>query len=150
ERVADVGPGYEAAWLTGFTDQAWPEPARGNPLLPRALTRKYEMPWSTPQEARARSARGLDRLSRRVATLVASWPARVYDFEAEPSPALRDWPELDAAEIAGGAPHAPTRRRETVIDRAPAVAGTQLHGGTGFLNRQARCPLRAFCEDRLG
>ena len=39
-------------------------------LLPRALQRKHEMPWSTPQDARARSARALDRLSRRVTTLV--------------------------------------------------------------------------------
>lgn len=150
ERVANVGPGYDAVWLTGFTDQAWPEPARGNPLLPRALQRRHEMPFSTPQDARARSARSLERLSRRVATLVASWPARVYDFEAEPSPALRDWREVDAAEIAVDGPRAPARRRETLIDRAPPVAGTQLYGGAGLLNRQARCPLRAFCEDRLG
>lgn len=150
ERVADVGPGYDAAWLTGFTDQAWPEAARGNPLLPRALQCKHGLPWSTPQDARARSARALDRLSRRVTTLVASWPARVYDFEAEPSPVLRDWRDLDAAEIAVDGPRAPARRRETVIDPAPAVAAAQLHGGAGVLNRQARCPLRAFCEDRLG
>jgi ATP-dependent helicase/nuclease subunit B len=148
ERMADVGPGYDAVWLTGFTDQAWPETARGNPLLPRALQRKHEMPSSTPQDARARSARALDRLSRRVTTLVASWPARVYDFEAEPSPALRHWRDLDAAEIAVERPRA-ARRRETVIDRAPAIGGAQLHGGAGVLNRQARCPLRAFCEYRL-
>jgi len=150
ERVTDVGPGYDAAWLTGFTDQAWPEAARGNPLLPRALLRKHEMPWSTPQDARARSARALDRLSRRVTTLVASWPGRVYDFEAEPSPVLHDWRELDAAEIVVDGPRASARRRETVVDRAPTVTGTQLHGGAGVLNRQARCPLRAFCQYRLG
>ncbi len=32
-RIDDVGPGYEAAWITGFTDASWPEPARCNPLL---------------------------------------------------------------------------------------------------------------------
>jgi probable DNA repair protein len=149
ERVTDVGPGYDAAWLTGFTDQAWPEAARGNPLLPRALQRKHELPWSTPQDARARSARALDRLSRRVTTLVASWPARVYDYEAEPSPVLHDWRDLDVAEIALDGPR-PTRLRETVSDHAPAIVGAQLHGGAGVLNRQASCPLRAFCEHRLG
>ena len=150
ERVTDVGPGYDAAWLTGFTDQAWPEAARANPLLPMALQRKHEMPWGTPQDGRARSARALDRLSRRVPTLVASWPARVFDFETLPSPALHDWRELDAAEIVVDGARAPARRRETVIDRAPAVTGAQLHGGAGVLNRQSRCPLRAFCEYRLG
>jgi ATP-dependent helicase/nuclease subunit B len=149
ERVEDVGPGYDATWLTGFTDQAWPEPARANPLLPRALQRRHEMPWSTPDDARARSARALERLARRVPTLVASWPARVFDYETEPSPALRDWGELETAGLSFNRPRA-ARRRETVVDRAPALAGTELHGGAGVLSRQARCPLRAFCEYRLG
>jgi probable DNA repair protein len=150
ERISDVGPGYDAAWLTGFTDQAWPEAAGGNPLLPRALQRKHEMPWSTPQDARTRSARALDRLSRRVSTLVASWPARVYDYETEPSPVLNDWRDLDLAELVVDGPRSTARLRETVIDRPPAIAGVHLHGGVSVLNRQARCPLRAFCEDRLG
>ena len=146
ERVADVGPGYDSAWLTGFTDQAWPEPARANPLVPRALQRRLEMPWSTPADVRARAARTLDRLSRRVSTLIASWPARVYDYETEPSPALDGWPDLDAAEP----PRARrTRARETVVDRAPPLGRAELRGGTGVLNKQALCPLRAFCEYRL-
>jgi len=146
ERIADVGPGYDAAWLTGFTDQAWPEPARSNPLLPHALQRRLEMPWSTPGDVRARAARMLDRLSRRVTTLVASWPGRVYDYETEPSPALRGWPDLEVPEPR----HArPERARETVVDRAPPLRAAELRGGTGVLNKQARCPLRAFCEYRL-
>jgi ATP-dependent helicase/nuclease subunit B len=146
ERVADVGPGYDAAWLTGLTDDGWPEPARSNPLLPRALQRRLEMPWSSPGDARARAARTLDRVRRRVTTLVASWPARVYDYETEPSPALRGWPELDVPE----SPRAHRgRARETVVDRAPPLRAGELRGGTGVLNKQARCPLRAFCEYRL-
>jgi probable DNA repair protein len=146
ERVADIGPGYDAAWVTGLTDQAWPEPARLNPLLPRALQRRLEMPWSSPGDVRARAGRMLDRLSRRVTTLVASWPARVYDYETEPSPALRDWPDLDVPEPQRGRPG---RARETVVDRAPPLGDAELRGGTGVLNKQARCPLRAFCEYRL-
>ena len=48
EHVDDVGPGYDAVWVTGFTDAAWPEPARGNPLLPLALQRAHGMPYSSP------------------------------------------------------------------------------------------------------
>ena len=151
ERLDDVGPGYDAAWLTGFTDRSWPEPPRCNPLLPRALQRRHGMPWCTPDDARERSDRSLERLSRRVGTLVASWPARVFDYETEPSPALRDWDDLDAADLALHAPRPRAlRRRETVADAAPAIVGTELHGGVGVLSRQSRCPLRAFCEYRLG
>jgi len=150
-RVEDVGPGYAAAWLTGFTDQAWPEPARVNPLLPLALQRRHGMPWSSPQDARERSARAIERLARRVSTLVASWPARVFDYETEPSPALRAWADLDATELAFDKPRASASRpRETVPDHAPPLMGPELRGGAGVLARQARCPLRAFCEYRLG
>jgi probable DNA repair protein len=153
-RIEEVGPGYEAAWVTGFTDTHWPEPPRGNPLLPRGLQRAHRMPRSSPQDARDRSALSLDRLVRRVPDLVISWPARVYDFETEPSPAIRRWPQITRQEIDAALGSRPDRAqipaRETVADLAPPLLGSVLRGGTGVLGRQARCPLRAFCEDRLG
>src|SRR5688572_5851163 len=99
EGIDDVGPGYDAVWVTGFTDAAWPEPARGNPLLPLALQRAHALPYSTPADAHERSARALARLRRRTRDLVVSWPARVYDYDTEPSPAIRLWPTLGADEI---------------------------------------------------
>ena len=40
--------------------------------------------------------------------------------------------------------------RETLADAAPPFAGARVAGGTAALGRQARCPVRAFCQDRLG
>jgi probable DNA repair protein len=152
ERVDDVGPGYDAVWAAGFTDAAWPEPPHGNPLLPVALQRAHGMPYSSPRDAQERSARALARLVRRSRELVVSWPARVYDYETEPSPAIRDWPELSVGELTALTAPRPLRvaARETVADVAPPVAGTRAPGGAGALGRQARCPLRAFVQDRLG
>jgi len=151
-RVDDVGPGYDAVWVTGFTDAAWPEPPRGNPLLPIALQRAHGMPYASPRDAQERSARALERLVRRSRELVISWPARVYDYETEPSPAIRDWPTFSPAELDALTAARPLRAaaRETVADPAPRFSGTRVPGGTGVLGRQARCPLRAFCQDRLG
>jgi len=151
-RVDDVGPGYDAVWVTGFTDAAWPEPPHGNPLLPVALQRTHGMPYSSPRDARERSARSLARLVQRCPDLVISWPARVYDHETEPSPAIRDWPTLAAGELdALTAPRGlRTAARESLADPAPPLAGTRAPGGAGALGRQARCPLRAFLQDRLG
>jgi RecB family exonuclease len=151
--IEDVGPGYDAVWVAGFTDAVWPEPPHGNPLLPLALQRAHEMPYSSPRESQARSARKLDRLVQRTGELVISWPARVYDFETEPSPAIRAWPTLEVDELAALATTRPprsARARETVSDPAPPFTAARLPGGTGALRRQARCPIRAFCRDRLG
>ncbi len=149
-RIEQVGPGYAATWATGFTDAYWPEAPTGNPLLPRALQRAHGMPRATPQDARDRSARSLERLACRVPELIVSWPARVYDYETEPSPAIRDWASA-ADEIATLVVPArsPTRTRTAVRDAAPPFRGTELPGGAGMLNRQARNPLLAFCRDRL-
>lgn len=153
ERIEEVGPGYAAAWLTGFTDTHWPQAARPNPLLPRALQRAHGMPWCSPADADRRSAQSLERLLRSVPEVVASWPSRVYDYETEPSPALSSWPELSGAELDGLARprRSPAQRaRESLVDAAPPLAGSDVPGGTGMLRRQARCPLRAFAEYRLG
>jgi ATP-dependent helicase/nuclease subunit B len=149
--IDDVGPGYDAVWVTGFTDTAWPEPPRGNPLLPIALQRAHGMPYSSPRDAQQRSARALERLVARSRELVVSWPARVYDYETEPSPAIRDWPAIAAAELDALTAIRPLRTaaRETIVDEAPPLLGTRVPGGTGALGRQARCPVRAFCQDRL-
>jgi RecB family exonuclease len=151
--LRDVGPGYAAVWVTGFTDAFWPEGPQGNPLLPLALQRAHALPYSSPRDAEERSAQALARLLNRTPKVVASWPARVYDYEAEPSPAIRSWPQLSAREIdeltaATGA--LSDVARETVEETVPAFTGTRLPGGAGALGRQARCPLRAFCQDRLG
>ena len=150
-RIDDVGPGYSAVWVTGFTDAAWPEPPRGNPLLPLTLQRQHDMPYSSPRDADERSQQSLARLVSRCRNLVVSWPARVYDYETEPSPAIRLWPlltsdELHALRSDASLPHAV---RETIADVPPPFSG-RVPGGTGALGRQARCPVRAFCQDRLG
>ena len=150
--IEDVGPGYDAVWVTGFTDAAWPRPAHGNPLLPLALQRAHGMPYASPRDAQQRSEGALERLVRRSRELVVSWPARVYDYETEPSPALRDWPALSAGELDALTAGRPLRAatRETIADDAPPLAAARVAGGTGALGRQARCPLRAFYQDRLG
>jgi probable DNA repair protein len=150
--IDDVGPGYGAVWVTGFTDAAWPQPARGNPLLPLALQRAHGMPHASPRDAQERSARALERLVQRSGELVISWPARVYDYETEPSPAIRDWPGLSSLDIDALTTARPLRAaaRETLVDPAPPLRAPRVRGGTGALGRQARCPLRAFYQDRLG
>jgi hypothetical protein len=110
------------------------------------------MPYCSPRDAHERSERALERLVHRSPELVVSWPARLYDYEAEPSPAIRLWPALEphVIEALKTTRAVPTAARETIADAAPPFVGTRVAGGTAMLGRQARCPLRAFCQDRLG
>ncbi|HEX5419823.1 MAG TPA: PD-(D/E)XK nuclease family protein [Gammaproteobacteria bacterium] len=153
ENLADVGPGYEAAWVTGLTATAFPRGVALNPLLPRSLQVGHGMPWASPQDALARSRNLLISLNGFVGEAVFSWPARENDNIAEPSPLIAEVPELDPGvleEVGRMRPAVRPRRRETVVDPLVPAPGGPLAGGTRALNATARCPLRAFCEFRLG
>ncbi len=66
-------------------------------------------------------------------------------------PVLRARPTGPAGQPHPLSPTAPRlRRRERLPDPAPALATAALPGGIAALNAQASCPLRAFCEHRLG
>lgn len=154
--VDAVGPGYGCVWVTGLTDRHWPAPARLNPLLPRALQVAHRMPSATPADALAACRRAMDRLRRRAAHLVLSWPQRVHEHDAQPSGLLRAVPRTSAAGLGlaelGSAARSTydATRLEQLEDPPPPLEGARIEGGSSTLNLQSRCPLRAFCESRLG
>ena len=151
-----VGPGYQSVWVTGLSDRHWPPPPRINPLLPRELQVRHGMPDATPRDALERARRALERLRARVDQLVLSWPEQVLEQATEPSPLIRGLPsETPSALGLPGQSPAPLPRfdptRIEVLEDSPSpLTGKRVSGGAGTLNKQARCPLRAFCEGRLG
>lgn len=156
--IDDVGPGYAGLWVAGATDARVPRPVELRPFLPPALQIEAGFRYASPQDALQRSVALLERLTTRVPDVIYSWPEHVRDEPATPSPLLRALPAYSAAyrndaarrsRSRGDAPGHP-RRRERLPDPAPALAGEALPGGVAALNTQSGCPLRAFCEHRLG
>jgi probable DNA repair protein len=156
QRVAAIGPGFAGAWVTGMTEQGWPELPRPNPLVPWSLQLAHGMPAARPGAALATAMLELERLRRRVHELVLSCPVRVLDQPQVPHPRFGVW----SATATGPTPTAsrPTfvasrigaRARETASDPVPALRGRHIPGGARTLELQASCPLRAFGEARLG
>lgn len=147
-RVEEVGPGFDGIWLTGCTNLNWPRPARLNPLLPRRLQQTHAMPWSSPHDALDRSRRALGALLERAPEVVVSWPAQALEQPAEPSPLIAALPDRPRRVQTPSAVE--PRALERLEDRPPPLASTTIRGGAAALNAQARAPLRAFCEHRLG
>ena len=152
--IDDIGPGYDRAWITGFSDSRWPELARDNPLLPRRLQLEHGMPSADPLTALLRSRRSIERLLTRVGEVVFSWPNREQDRHCEPSPLIENvrTAALDDLAIAPNDVRSRTaaRRLEWIPDPPPPLKGSTIAGGAQTLNQQAKCPLRAFCAGRLG
>jgi ATP-dependent helicase/nuclease subunit B len=152
EHVEDIGPGYDAAWVTGVSASRWPERRKPNPLLPQSLLSAHDLPESTPAAVLDRCRAATTRLASVVPRVIFSSPARDGDGPLGPSLLLGGLPLAAPQELAAYAlpVHYPARRIETIPDPAPALAGTALPGGTRALELQSTCPLRAFCEVRLG
>lgn len=153
------GQAFDALWVMGLTDEAWPRPPNPNPFLPMALQRTQGVP-------RADALRELDyakqitlRLVKSSPEVVWSYPQQLDDRIALPSPLLK-LSELKSAQTYDPKPHqslatqlwAQGQPLEWVEDiRGPEVPlGTRVPGGSGILTAQNKCPLMAFMDYRLG
>jgi probable DNA repair protein len=150
-RVEVVGYGYDAVWITGMSDRAWPRTAEPNPMLPLRLQTVHGMPRATPASALSWSRDVMTHLARRVPELICSYPLIEDDFSAAPSPLIRGFEALPEAGLPASSPAFEHRDTavESVDDPAPPLAEETVTGGATTLARQARCPLRAFVEGRL-
>ena len=151
----DVGPGYDAAWVSGLTDTQWPQASQPIPLLPLTLQRRHGMPWATSAAALEQSRITIQRLVDRVPDVILSSPESVHEHSVQPSPLILSWPLVTEADLLGSRarrsrqPALDGSRLETRTDPIPPVEARKLRGGIGTLSMQSICPLRAFIESRL-
>ncbi|MEW5862983.1 MAG: PD-(D/E)XK nuclease family protein [Pseudomonadota bacterium] len=150
-----AGQQFDALWVSGLTDEAWPLHARPNPFLPIALQKRAGIPESSAETSLALDARITAGWAAAADEVVFSWPRREADRDLAPSPLIAQFEE-HALDIARG-----TRYRDAIFaqraleaatdERAPPVgATTGVHGGTRLVADQAACPFRAFARHRLG
>lgn len=151
----DVGPGYDALWISGLTDALWPRAPQPSPLLPLTLQRAHGMPMTLPSDALEHSQLTLRRAIDRVPDVVLSSPGSIHDYPAQPSPLIVPYTEKSASDLVRRASkrfrQSPAHRArvETRRDAVPAVSSRQLRSGVRTLALQSLCPLRAFLESRL-
>ena len=151
-----AGSCFDALWIAGWSDDAWPQRGAPNPLLPIALQREYNLPHSSA-ENELDFARGVsDRLLQSAAQVTVSWPAGEEDRQLRPSPLAALLPAIGSDDLGVPSPKSlaelfPSVALESVQDyRAPAVVGGEMRShGTRILEQQSNCPFRAFVELRL-
>jgi exodeoxyribonuclease-5 len=149
-----AGLEFDALWVLGMNDDAWPPPPRPNPLLPADIQRRAKSS-NASAEVQLEFARSVQRrLLHAAPKIVFSWARGEGDRQLRPSPLLLGLPECAAPEavVPVVAQQLGRGRIEKLDDhRAPPVAeGEQVAGGTNLLKAQALCPAWAFYRYRLG
>lgn len=149
-----AGLAFDALWVLGANDDAWPPAPRPNPLLPAELQRRARSS-NASAEVQLEFARNVQhRLLHAAPEVVFSWARGEGDRQLRPSPLLAGLPSREpptevltvlARQVGAG-------RIERLDDRnAPPLAeGERVAGGTALLKAQALCPAWAFYRYRLG
>ena len=148
-----AGSAFDALWVAGMEDRAWPAPAKPNPFLPPDLQRRLGLPHSSAARELAFARITIGRLLESSPEVVVSYPLTEDDTELRPSPLILD---LDEAEALPPVPSiaallAANPDMETFEDAAgpPVEPGSLTRGGSAILERQAACPFGAFAQFRL-
>jgi probable DNA repair protein len=151
--LESAGQDFDALWVSGLTDEAWPLRARPNPFLPLALQRAAGIPEASADSALALDARLTADWAAASPATVFSWARREEDRDLLPSPLIADVPEgevevpsfLNFRDLIFAA-----RNLQSFEDsNAPELKSKTVRGGTRVLANQAACPFRAFARHRL-
>jgi probable DNA repair protein len=152
--LESAGLEFDALWVSGLTDDAWPLAVRPNPFLPVTLQKKAGIPEASAETSLALDRRITEGWAGAAGEVVFSWPRKDGDRElvasplvasgAEEIPAIPAHPRFRDAIFARKALH------ERLDEQGPAVPQKEVHGGTRVLADQAACPFRAFAHWRLG
>src|SRR5882724_835689 len=151
--LESAGLEFDALWVSGLTDEAWPLAASPNPFIPPALQRKAGIPEASAEATLARGKRITDGWLSAADEVVVSHPTMEEDRVLLASPLIAGVP-LGTPETRPYQRYRDlifaARRSETVPDgQAPALATKTPRGGTRILSDQAACPFRAFARHRL-
>ncbi len=156
--IEALGQQFDAVWLLGMHEAAWPEMARPHPLLPIHLQVKHDMPHASP----AREIAYAQRISEVLLALgqssptIVSYPMQDGEMDLAISPLFAQLPVITLEQIKQSTLPMPLHWVDRVCGMeqlddtcAPAVRTSRVRGGARVLELQSDCPFRAFAELRL-
>ena len=151
-----AGLEFDALWVTGLTDEAWPLHAKSNPFIPPALQKKAGIPEASPEATLERAKRITEGWLHAANEVIVSHPAHEEDRVLLGSSLISAVSLLlETAETKSYARYRDLifakKRIESVVDEwGPELATKTPRGGTRILSDQSACPFRAFARHRLG
>lgn len=158
------GQEFDAIWLMGLTNEAWPRMPNPNPFIPMHLQRQYKMPRSDASRELVYAQQISHRLVKSADTVIWSYPKQTGEAILLPSTIL---PQTSQASLRVSR-YEPTRYQtlaelvlamrdeqnglqwELDAQGAEIAEASQAPGGTGILQAQSQCPLMAYIDYRLG
>ena len=150
-----AGFDFDALWVLGLHERAFPAPPRPHPFLPLTVQSRLHMPHADAGRELEFAQRLLSRLLTSAPEVIVSWPGQLDGAALRSSPLLRDIPDATLSPLPCNDPFqllqaAPCALEDVLDDHAVPLATLKpFTGGTSILTDQALCPFRAFAHHRL-
>jgi ATP-dependent helicase/nuclease subunit B len=152
--LESAGQEFDALWVSGLTDEAWPLRAAPNPFLPLPLQRKAGIPEASPEAALEKARAITAGWFAAAPEVVVSYPEMDGDRKLIPSPLILGVAVTSEVFLPGknfkDLIFEKKRIQKIPDGQAPALATTTPGGGTAILKDQSACPFKAFAVHRLG
>jgi len=149
-----LGLRFDAAWVCGWHDEAWPQPVHPSPFLSLRAQRTLGLPGADAELRYREAERVREQLMALAGECVFSWPGSEDGRPLRPSALIRHlptWrPELDVQPL-----YKLQMLQSRVLEPRPRPAvpviprHTVVGGGVRVLENQSACPFSAFAEYRL-
>lgn len=146
---------FDALWVLGLHERAFPAPARPHPFLPLEVQSRMRMPHADAAREREFAQQLAYRLFAAAPEIVVSWPGQLDGAPLRPSPLISKLPTGDLTLAPSCDPFQALLATSCALERfvderaTPLATGKPFTGGTGILTDQALCPFRAFAHHRL-
>lgn len=157
------GQGFDALWIMGLTNEAWPRMPSPNPFIPMILQRQYHLPRSDANRELIYAMQISQRLLNSAPKVIWSYPQQSGEATLLPTSILPSHKTSDCVASYEKVPYqtladslfALRDEHEGILwdddwQGAEIPFGKLAPGGTGILQAQSQCPLMAYVDYRLG
>lgn len=149
-----AGMTFDAMWVAGMHDHAWPTRVDPNPFIPVAIQKQKQLPRATQARELFFAKQITAQLKRAANTVIFSYARAQGDCEVQLSPLLQGLPHIAIDATPSSKPWQAMRQNislETWQEtHGTALAASQCSGGSFIIKEQAACAFRAFARFRLG
>ncbi|CAH9018558.1 PD-(D/E)XK nuclease family protein [Candidatus Nitrosacidococcus sp. I8] len=147
---------FDACWILGLHDKAWPQAPNPNPLIPIALQRDKKLPHSSARRELEFTRRIINRLLQIAPEVIVSYPQQHEDQVLRPSLLITHLPKTSKIDLNLDSPinyiDQAWLDRPNLIqysDKNVPLIQSSIKGGANLLKSQALCPFQSFATYRL-
>lgn len=138
---------YDGLWIAGLNDLTLPQALQYSPFIPVPLQQEKNMPHASLEREQRLAQTMIQRFQKSTSQLLCSYPSLIGEQPCLASPLLTQASVYHPKQRPEPAKAQRERWEETYL--IPLQDNEPIHGGSGVLANQAKCPFRALAAHRL-